>query len=175
MAGPTGGAGPPGGTALPANPPRGPKPRARARCPAFRLARCPPRPGPAPPRRAAAPAAAELSGGGAQRGPGPALPAAMAARGRRGALRTHQPEPGEPERRACKPSETIPNEADAHLIDCAMELDSKQKISADCCPWATKTKQNSMIFENHVSRGTAQPCPRCIAGESGHFSHILGF
>ncbi|XP_029886175.1 uncharacterized protein C10orf143 homolog [Aquila chrysaetos chrysaetos] len=104
-----------------------------------------------------------------------ALP--LPARGRRGALRApHDPEPGEPEpKRACKPLETIPNEADARLIDCAMELDSKQKISADCDPWATKTKQNSMIFENHGSRGTAQPCPRCIAGESGHFSHILGF
>ncbi|XP_076195360.1 uncharacterized protein C10orf143 homolog isoform X2 [Aptenodytes patagonicus] len=47
-----------------------------------------------------------------------------------------------------------------------MELDSKQKISPDCGPWTTKTKQNSVIFENHGSRGTAQPCPRCIAGES---------
>ncbi|XP_075011400.1 uncharacterized protein C10orf143 homolog [Calonectris borealis] len=102
--------------------------------------------------------------------------AALPLRGRRGALRGHELEPGEPERkRACKPLETIPNEADARLIDCAMELDSKQKISADCGPWATKTKQNSMIFENHGSRGTAQPCPRCIAGESGHFNHILGF
>ncbi|KAM9379875.1 uncharacterized protein C10orf143 homolog [Phaethornis superciliosus] len=98
-----------------------------------------------------------------------ALP--LPARGRRGALSA--PGPGEPERkRACKPLETIPKEAGVHLTDCAMELDSKQKISPD---WATKTKQNSMIFENHGSRGTAQPCPRCIAGESGHFSHILGF
>ncbi|KAM6090934.1 uncharacterized protein C10orf143 homolog isoform 2-T2 [Theristicus caerulescens] len=101
-----------------------------------------------------------------------ALP--LPARGRRGALGAQ--EPGEPERkRVCKPLETIPNEADARLIDGAMELDSKQKISTDCGPWATKTKQNSMIFENHGSRGTAQPCPRCIAGESGHFNHILGF
>ncbi|KAM6090933.1 uncharacterized protein C10orf143 homolog isoform 1-T1 [Theristicus caerulescens] len=92
-----------------------------------------------------------------------ALP--LPARGRRGALGAQ--EPGEPERkRVCKPLETIPNEADARLIDGAMELDSKQKISTDCGPWATKTKQNSMIFENHGSRGTAQPCPRCIAGES---------
>ncbi|XP_074731647.1 uncharacterized protein C10orf143 homolog [Strix uralensis] len=100
----------------------------------------------------------------------------LPARGRRGALRAHEPEPGEPERkRACKPSETIPNETDACLVDCAMELDSKQKISPDYGPWPPKTKQNSMIFENHGSRGAAQPCPRCIAGESGHFSHILGF
>ncbi|KAM6306255.1 uncharacterized protein C10orf143 homolog [Aegotheles albertisi] len=95
---------------------------------------------------------------------------------RRAVLRAHGPEPGEPERkRVCKPLETIPSEAGARLIDCAMELDSKQKTSTNCGPWITKTKQNSMIFENHGSRCTAQPCPRCIAGESGHFSHILGF
>ncbi|XP_035746314.1 uncharacterized protein C10orf143 homolog isoform X2 [Egretta garzetta] len=81
----------------------------------------------------------------------------------------------EDEKRACRPLETIPDEAGARRIDCAMELDSKQKISTDCGPWATKTKQNSMIFENHGSRGAAQPCPRCIAGESGHFNHIPGF
>ncbi|KAM9549495.1 uncharacterized protein C10orf143 homolog [Guaruba guarouba] len=104
--------------------------------------------------------------------------AALPARGDRriAALRTQDPDPGEPERkRACKQLETIPNEAETHLLGCAMELDSKQKISSDCGPWATKTKQNSMVFENHGSRGTAQPCPRCIAGESGHFNHILSF
>ncbi|XP_075280054.1 uncharacterized protein C10orf143 homolog isoform X2 [Opisthocomus hoazin] len=94
------------------------------------------------------------------------------ARGRRGAMGAHE---AEPERRACKLLETLPHEADARLIDCAMEMDSKQNVSADCGPWATKTKQNSMIFENRGSRGAAQPCPRCIAGESGHFSHILSF
>ncbi|KAM6416049.1 uncharacterized protein C10orf143 homolog [Rhynochetos jubatus] len=103
-----------------------------------------------------------------------ALP--LPARGRRGALRVHEPEAGEPERkRACGLLEAVPNEAHARLVVCAMELDSKQKISADCGPWAPKTKQNSGIFENHGSRGTAQPCPRCMAGESGHFNHILGF
>ncbi|XP_064320461.1 uncharacterized protein C10orf143 homolog isoform X1 [Phalacrocorax carbo] len=101
-----------------------------------------------------------------------ALP--LLARGRRGALRAHEPE--EPERkRACKLLEAVPNEADARLTECAMELESKQKISTDVGPWAAKAKQNSVIFENHGNRGTAQPCPRCIAGESGHFSHILGF
>ncbi|XP_061856723.1 uncharacterized protein C10orf143 homolog [Colius striatus] len=102
-----------------------------------------------------------------------ALP--LLARGRRGPLRARDAEPGEPERkRVCKPSEAVPHQADACLLDCAMELDPKQKIPTDCGPWATKTK-SSMISENHGSRGTAQPCPRCIAGESGHFSHILGF
>ncbi|XP_065699658.1 uncharacterized protein C10orf143 homolog [Patagioenas fasciata] len=94
----------------------------------------------------------------------------LPARGWRGAL--HEPE--EPERkRARRPVETIAKEADAFLIGCAMELDSKQKIPADWAPWTAKTKQNSTIFENHGSGGTAQPCPRCIAGESGHLSHIL--
>ncbi|XP_068807494.1 uncharacterized protein C10orf143 homolog isoform X2 [Struthio camelus] len=78
-------------------------------------------------------------------------------------------------KRICKQLETIPNEADVCFIDCAMELDSKQKVSTDCFPQAAKAKQDAMIFENHGSRGTAQPCPRCIAGESGHFNHILGF
>ncbi|KAM3666570.1 uncharacterized protein C10orf143 homolog [Ammospiza maritima maritima] len=30
------------------------------------------------------------------------------------------------------------------------------------------------VLENHGSKGISQPCPRCVAGESGHFSHILG-
>ncbi|XP_064370477.1 uncharacterized protein C10orf143 homolog [Dromaius novaehollandiae] len=101
---------------------------------------------------------------------------ALPGRPRRAALRAHEPQPGEPERkRVCKQLETIPSEADVCFIDCAMELDSKQKVSADCVLQAAKTHQDSMIFENHGSRGTAQPCPRCIAGESGHFNHILGF
>lgn len=49
------------------------------------------------------------------------------------------------QKRVCKPLEAIPNEVDARLIDCAMELDSKQKVSSGCGPWATKTKQNSMV------------------------------
>ncbi|XP_054238698.1 uncharacterized protein C10orf143 homolog [Indicator indicator] len=99
---------------------------------------------------------------------------ALPARGRRCALRAYEPE--EPERkRPCKPLESLPNQAGALLIDCAMELDSKQKISAGSGPWAAKTKQNLVSFENNGSRGTAQPCPRCIAGESGHFNHIPRF
>ncbi|XP_064001396.1 uncharacterized protein C10orf143 homolog [Pogoniulus pusillus] len=99
---------------------------------------------------------------------------ALPARGRRSALRAYEPE--EPERkRLCKPLEPLPNQAGALLIDCAVEVDSNQKISACCGPWAAKPKQNSVSFENQGSRGTAQPCPRCMAGESGHFNHILGF
>ncbi|XP_051657197.1 uncharacterized protein C10orf143 homolog [Manacus candei] len=101
-------------------------------------------------------------------------PPPFPARGRRGALGPGGP--GEPERkRVCKLLESIPGEANGYLMDCTMELDSRQKLSPDCGPWAAKPKQNSMILENHGSKGAAQPCPRCIAGESGHFSHIMGF
>ncbi|KYO43924.1 uncharacterized protein C10orf143 homolog isoform X2 [Alligator mississippiensis] len=103
-------------------------------------------------------------------------------RGRRGAL--PEPQPGEPERkRACKSLETLPNESGAHcqLNKCTMdywtmELDSKQEgFPEQCIPQTTEEKQNSVIFQNHGSRSTTQPCPRCIAGESGHFNHILDF
>ncbi|KAM4896792.1 uncharacterized protein C10orf143 homolog isoform 1-T1 [Sylvia borin] len=91
-------------------------------------------------------------------------------RGRRGALGPGAA--GEPEcKRVCRVLDTIPREA--QLLDCAMELDSRQKFLPDSAPWAAKTKQNSVILENHGSKGTSQPCPRCVAGESGHFSHIL--
>lgn len=53
------------------------------------------------------------------------------------------------QKRVCKPLEAVPNEVDARLIDCAMELDSKQKASSGCGPWATKTKQNSMVCLHH--------------------------
>ncbi|XP_024069044.1 uncharacterized protein C10orf143 homolog [Terrapene carolina triunguis] len=103
-------------------------------------------------------------------------------RRRRGALLPQ--EPGEPERkRVCKSLETVPNESDFchQLNECAMdywtmELDSKQKGTTEqFIPQTPKEKPNSMIFQNHGSKGTAQPCPRCIAGESGHFNHIMGF
>uniref|UniRef100_A0A8V5FL00 Uncharacterized protein n=1 Tax=Melopsittacus undulatus TaxID=13146 RepID=A0A8V5FL00_MELUD len=29
------------------------------------------------------------------------------------------------------------------------------------------------VFENHGSRGTAQPCPRCIAGESVNIPELV--
>lgn len=104
--------------------------------------------------------------------------------------------------------DTIPREAGAQLMDCAMDLDSRQKFLPDSAPWAAKAKQNSVvsshcprvcykitfeihfiiklqiialfkkifdgfvsgfvpqILENHGSKGTSQPCPRCVAGES---------
>ncbi|TRZ18950.1 hypothetical protein HGM15179_008145 [Zosterops borbonicus] len=100
--------------------------------------------------------------------------AAVSVRGRRGALGPGGA--GEPEcKRVCRLLDTIPREAGAQLLDCAMDLDPRQKFLPDSAPWAAKTKQNSTILENHGSKGTSQPCPRCVAGESGHFSHILDF
>ncbi|XP_066031049.1 uncharacterized protein C10orf143 homolog [Chamaea fasciata] len=96
--------------------------------------------------------------------------AALPMRGRRGALGPGGA--GEPEcKRACRVLDTIPREA--QLLDCAMDLDPRQKFLPDSAPWAAKAKQNSLLLENHGSKGTSQPCPRCVAGESGHFSHIL--
>lgn len=99
-----------------------------------------------------------------------ALPLALAVRGRRGALGPGGN--GEPEcKRVCRLLDSIPQEAGAQLVDCAMDLDSRQKFLPDSAPWAAK--QNPVILANHGSKGTSQPCPRCVAGESGHFSHIL--
>ncbi|XP_059708232.1 uncharacterized protein C10orf143 homolog [Haemorhous mexicanus] len=100
--------------------------------------------------------------------------AAVPVRGRRGALGPGAA--GEPEcKRVCRLLDTLPGEAAAQLMDCAMDLDSRQKLLPGSAPWAAKTKQNSLVLENHGSKGISQPCPRCVAGESGHFSHILGF
>ncbi|KAF2978436.1 hypothetical protein EK904_005028 [Melospiza melodia maxima] len=75
-------------------------------------------------------------------------------------------------KRLCRLLDTIPGQAAAQLRDCAMDLDPRQKLLPDSAPWAAK--QNSVVLENHGSKGISQPCPRCVAGESGHFSHILG-
>ncbi|OWK51017.1 hypothetical protein RLOC_00006141 [Lonchura striata] len=100
--------------------------------------------------------------------------AAGPVRGRRAALGPGAA--GEPEcKRVCQLLDTIPREAGAQLVSCAMDVDSRQKLPPDSAPWAARTKQNSVILENHGSNGISQPCPRCVAGESGHFSHILGF
>ncbi|XP_041317060.1 uncharacterized protein C10orf143 homolog [Pyrgilauda ruficollis] len=79
------------------------------------------------------------------------------------------------QKRVCRLLGTAAGEAGAQLVGCAMDQDSRQKLLPDSAPWAAKTKQNSVILENHGSKGISQPCPRCVAGESGHFSHILGF
>ncbi|XP_037997266.1 uncharacterized protein C10orf143 homolog [Motacilla alba alba] len=99
--------------------------------------------------------------------------AAVPVRGRRAALGPGAA--GEPEcKRACRLLDTFPGQAGAQLVDCAMDLDSRQSLLPEPAPWAARTKQNPVVLDNHGSKGIPQPCPRCVAGESGHFSHILG-
>ncbi|XP_063261151.1 uncharacterized protein C10orf143 homolog [Prinia subflava] len=99
--------------------------------------------------------------------------AAVPVRGRRGA---HGPGgAGEPEcKRPCRLQDTVPRQACAQLGGCATDGDARQRSLPDPAPCAARARHSSMISENHGSKGTSQPCPRCVAGESGHFSHILG-
>ncbi|XP_077786511.1 uncharacterized protein C10orf143 homolog isoform X3 [Podarcis muralis] len=100
-------------------------------------------------------------------------------RARPAELSMHEPE----RKRACRSSETIPQVISAchPQSKCAMdywdmEQDFKQKDPADFfSPQIMKEKPNSVIFPDNETRTTAQPCPRCIAGEPGHFGHIMGF
>ncbi|XP_070610088.1 uncharacterized protein C10orf143 homolog isoform X2 [Erythrolamprus reginae] len=41
-------------------------------------------------------------------------------------------------------------------------------------PQIMKEKPSYMIFTDNEAKATAQLCPRCIAGESGHFGHMMG-
>ncbi|XP_071302233.1 uncharacterized protein C10orf143 homolog isoform X1 [Agelaius tricolor] len=84
-----------------------------------------------------------------------------------GVGRSGRGQPGSRNKRLCRLLDTIPGEAAAQLVDCAMDLEPRQKLLPDSAPWAAKAKQNSMILENHGSKGISQPCPRCVAGESG--------
>ncbi|KAM6183564.1 uncharacterized protein C10orf143 homolog isoform 2-T2 [Erethizon dorsatum] len=39
-------------------------------------------------------------------------------------------------------------------------------------PWPQGSQgRPSSVIPQNVGRSTIQPCPRCIAGESGHFNH----
>lgn len=49
------------------------------------------------------------------------------------------------QKRVCRLLDTIPREAGAQLLDCAMDLDPRQKFLPDSAPWAAKSKQNSMV------------------------------
>ncbi|XP_054838097.1 uncharacterized protein C10orf143 homolog [Eublepharis macularius] len=55
-----------------------------------------------------------------------------------------------------------------------MEQDLKQeRLTEEFSPQIMKEKPNSMIFPDNETITTAQPCPRCIAGEPGHLGHIM--
>ncbi|XP_077206248.1 uncharacterized protein C10orf143 homolog isoform X2 [Paroedura picta] len=75
-------------------------------------------------------------------------------------------------KRICKSWETSPHEIACYLPrKCPMdywdmEEDLKQKRPTDLfSPQIMKEKPNSMIFPDNETATTAQPCPRCIAGE----------
>ncbi|XP_053169025.1 uncharacterized protein C10orf143 homolog isoform X2 [Hemicordylus capensis] len=56
-----------------------------------------------------------------------------------------------------------------------MDEDLKQKDPTELFrPQFVKEKPISMIFPDNETRTPSQPCPRCIAGEPGHFGHIMG-
>ncbi|XP_048361504.1 uncharacterized protein C10orf143 homolog isoform X2 [Sphaerodactylus townsendi] len=102
----------------------------------------------------------------------------LAERRRRSELYLPQPEC----KRICKSLETTPQDIVCHLprknpMDCwDMEHNLKQKRPVDLLsPQIMKEKPNSMIFPDNETTTTAQPCPRCIAGEPGHLGHIMGF
>ncbi|XP_062988894.1 uncharacterized protein C10orf143 homolog [Elgaria multicarinata webbii] len=89
----------------------------------------------------------------------------------------------EPERkRVCRSLEIVPQEINAchpaskYTMDYwDMEEDLKQKDPTELFnPQIMKEKPNYVIFPNNETRTGAQPCPRCIAGEPGHFGHIMG-
>lgn len=87
----------------------------------------------------------------------------------------------EPERkRICKSLEPSPQD----IVCCLskkcpmdywdMEEDLKQKRPMDLFnSQIMKENPNSMIFPDNETVTTAQPCPRCIAGEPGHLGHIM--
>ncbi|XP_060622809.2 uncharacterized protein C10orf143 homolog isoform X1 [Anolis sagrei] len=85
-----------------------------------------------------------------------------------------EPEP----KRLCRSSETVictshPPSKCAEDYD-SMELDLKQNNPTEFLnPQKMKEKPTLLIFPNNETRTPVQPCPRCIAGEPGHFSHIM--
>ncbi|XP_067321884.1 uncharacterized protein C10orf143 homolog isoform X2 [Anolis sagrei] len=81
-------------------------------------------------------------------------------------------------KRLCRSSETVictshPPSKCAEDYD-SMELDLKQNNPTEFLnPQKMKEKPTLLIFPNNETRTPVQPCPRCIAGEPGHFSHIM--
>ncbi|XP_029465859.1 uncharacterized protein C10orf143 homolog [Rhinatrema bivittatum] len=87
-------------------------------------------------------------------------------------------------KRICKGLETLPNGNsivkhqlnEYHIHNWDMQHFPQQSVSSNNgIPEHMRGNQNYGIFQNQESRGLVQPCPRCIAGESGHFNHIMDF
>ncbi|XP_074088254.1 uncharacterized protein C10orf143 homolog [Macrotis lagotis] len=81
-------------------------------------------------------------------------------------------------KRACRSIEVCPGEdADQGLNDLppacsamAWTSESKGVFAREILPGHSQGRQSSVISANNGRRPT-QPCLRCLAGESGHFSH----
>ncbi|XP_044301603.1 uncharacterized protein C10orf143 homolog [Varanus komodoensis] len=93
-------------------------------------------------------------------------------------------EPCTPEterKRVCRSQETVsekiivchpPSKCTMNSWD--IEENLKQKDPSEIFnPQSIKEKPNYVIIPNKETRTGAQPCPRCIAGEPGHFGHIM--
>uniref|UniRef100_A0ABM5G1F7 Uncharacterized protein C10orf143 homolog n=1 Tax=Pogona vitticeps TaxID=103695 RepID=A0ABM5G1F7_9SAUR len=98
---------------------------------------------------------------------------------RRAAERVGLPEPER--KRVCRSLETIPQSiSSCHPPSkCAvdywdMEQDLTQKSPTEfSTPRIMKEKTHDMILPDNETRTTAQTCLRCMAGEPGHFGHIM--
>ncbi|KAG8135478.1 hypothetical protein E2320_008497 [Naja naja] len=89
----------------------------------------------------------------------------------------------QPERkRVCKNLETVPQAINpCHpLSNCFMDYWAvkwnlkENDLTELFRTQIMKEKPSYMIFMDNEAKATAQPCPRCIAGESGHFGHMMG-
>ncbi|KAL1788126.1 hypothetical protein HispidOSU_013692 [Sigmodon hispidus] len=79
-------------------------------------------------------------------------------------------------KRTCRRSEASGHEFSSHVVSsCALlswsseDQEWRQGPSA-LRPECSQERPSSAILQNG-GRSSAQPCPRCLAGESGHFNH----
>ncbi|KAF7485925.1 Hypothetical predicted protein [Marmota monax] len=87
------------------------------------------------------------------------------------------PVPGDV-KRACRRSEASRQETGCHqestctLVSWSTEDQGPQSRGCPSTQWqeGAQGRPRSVISQNG-GRSSAQPCPRCIAGESGHFNH----
>ncbi|XP_063290173.1 uncharacterized protein C10orf143 homolog [Pelobates fuscus] len=64
------------------------------------------------------------------------------------------------------------NDCDMVYWQMQMSMAKKEPVS-EFVP-QSENNMDYMPVENHGRSSSAQQCPRCIAGESGHINHILG-
>ncbi|XP_076768458.1 uncharacterized protein C10orf143 homolog isoform X1 [Arvicanthis niloticus] len=80
-------------------------------------------------------------------------------------------------KRACRRSEAGGHECSGHMLTtCALlswsteDQEPRPRGLPAPQPECSQERLSSMILQNG-GRSSAQPCLRCIAGESGHFNH----